>query len=129
MGDDLFQYAASRRPEPPLDDDATPLQRFERFHRENPHIFRLFKRFVGEAFSAGMRRIGARFIMERVRWEVAVGTRGAGQHPETGEELKINDHYTPFYVRLYVKEHPEHRERFEMRRSYADALLEKRHGG
>lgn len=66
-------------------------QRWREFHRSNPGVFHLFRRFALQAFGCG-RKIGARAIGERIRWEVAIVTRG--------EPYKVNDHFWPFYARL-----------------------------
>jgi hypothetical protein len=63
--------------------------RFQRYHAENPHVYEAFKHFTLEAIRSGRKRLGARMVIERMRWESTV--RGTG-------EYKLNDHYTPFYV-------------------------------
>lgn len=57
--------------------------------------------------AAGRLKIGARLIGERIRWECAIQT--------TDVEFKINDHYWPFYARLFMTEHPRHAGIFETR--------------
>ena len=66
---------------------------FVEFHRDNPTVWTMFQRFAQEALSAG-RKIGARAIGERIRWEVTIKT--------TGEEFKVNDHFWPYYARLLM---------------------------
>ena len=62
------------------------------FHRDNPAVFGLFRRFAMEALNKGRRRLGARMIGERIRWHTGVET--------IGDEFKINDHFWPYYSRL-----------------------------
>lgn len=81
---------------------------FERFHREHPEVYRLFKQFAFELKEAGRRSYGAKSIMERIRWHYA--TTG------TDDGFKINNNYTSRYVRLFVAEHPDFVSFFETRR-------------
>jgi hypothetical protein len=88
--------------------------RFQRYHAENPHVYEAFKHFTLEAIRSGRKRLGARMVIERMRWESTV--RGTG-------EYKLNDHYTPFYVRLFIQEFPQHADLFSMRSAKADREL------
>ena len=83
-------------------------QQFERFHAENPHVYRLFCQFAFEVIRAGHRRFSARTIWERMRWELRVQTRRSGA-------FKLNDHYPPYYARKFMKDHPNHRGLFATR--------------
>ena len=77
--------------------------RFERwleFHRANPSVYELFRSFAMQAVNAGMRRLGARVIWERIRWYVHIETN-------TADEFKLNDHYTPYYARLLMLREPQ----------------------
>ena len=76
------------------------------FHKANPAVYATFERFALEALKH-RRKFGARMIWERMRWEVLIVTRGS--------DYKLNDHYTPFYARLFMREHPEHAGCFETR--------------
>lgn len=81
-------------------------ERFERFHSANPAVFTLFLRFAREARAKG-RKIGAKAIIERLRWEVMI---------ETDEDYRLNDHYTSRYARLAMELFPEEfRDFFETR--------------
>jgi hypothetical protein len=82
--------------------------RFKEFHAANPGVWRLFVRFSIEACHAGRKRYSARCVMERIRWHVDVETRGAGV------ELKLNDHYAPYYARMFQAKFP-HRPLYETR--------------
>ncbi|MBX6314784.1 MAG: hypothetical protein IRY99_17985 [Isosphaeraceae bacterium] len=87
-------------------------QRFELFDASNPHIYEHFKAFTLALRAAGIQRYGAKSIMERIRWHVAI---------ETGNDsFKINNNYTSRYVRKLVAEYPELRAFFEMRTLLAD---------
>lgn len=82
-------------------------ERFREFHSRNPQVYALFREFARRAMDSG-RRIGAKAIMERVRWEVYMKSRD-------GEGFKINNSYTSRYVRLLIDEYPEFKGFFEMR--------------
>ncbi len=84
---------------------------FEEHHKEHPEVYALFKRFTFEVIRANRNRFGARMIAERIRWHSLVESEGA---------FKYNDHFTPFYVRLFEAEFPEHAGLFEKRRAIAD---------
>lgn len=83
-------------------------ERFEKFHRENPEVYELFKRFTFEAIKAGRGRLSAAMIVERIRWETSVVTRG--------DQFKVNDIFTPYYSRMFMAEFPEHSDFFPTRR-------------
>lgn len=82
--------------------------RFNNFHAANPHVYELFKRFAFEAIKLGARRISAKFILERVRWESMIKTRGA-------HGFKLNNDFTSRYARLFIAEYPTHSDIFETR--------------
>lgn len=95
----------------PFSDPADPkLEAWHKFHRENPRVWFLFERFALEALrSCGSRRIGARMVWERIRWETRVAVDLPGDSP------KLNDHLVPYYAREFVRVHPRHAGAFELR--------------
>lgn len=102
---DLFDdYLATLKPE--------MVEKFEQFDRQNPIIYDLIKRYVGEAIAAGRRRIGIAAIFERIRWHLSVET--------AGDEFKLNNNYRAFYARKFVRDYPQYAEIFETRSSIAD---------
>lgn len=98
------------QPELPFrdEDDDRDAAAFERFHAANPHVYGLFKRFAAELLAAGRERYSARTIVERIRWHVATGTK-------TDDGFKISDHFSAFYARLWLAEHPEREGFFVLR--------------
>ena len=82
------------------------------FHRANPEVWRLFRRFAGEALSAGRERFGARMIGERIRWFTSIETAGC--------EYKVNDHFWPYYARLLMLTDERFAEVFERRDAHFD---------
>jgi hypothetical protein len=88
-------------------------ERFAQFHQENPHVYQLFKRFAFEAIGARRGRFSARTILHRIRWYTSVETNDP-------DGFKVNDHWSPYYGRMFVRDHPEHEGFFETRRAIAD---------
>jgi len=81
--------------------------RFQNFDRDNPHVYTLFKQFATQLFKKGHKRIGGRMIIERIRWETMIET--------TDQDYKINNNYISHYTRKYIRDFPEHRDKFNTR--------------
>lgn len=82
-------------------------ERFEAFHGANPHVFAAFRRFAQEALAAGQ-HVGAKAIWERMRWHLAIETRG--------DSFKLNNNFTSRYARLLERTDPRFAGFFETRR-------------
>lgn len=80
----------------------------EAFVRDHPEVFEMFLRFAREAVAKGAKRIGAKAIAERVRWECASG-RG-------NREWKINNSHVSFISRAMVEADPSLGEVLEFRK-------------
>ena len=89
--------------------------KFIAFHKANPEIYDLFERFTLEALDSGMKRVGAKFVFERIRWEIYVSTKGAGYVVASKRLLKLNNNFTPWYARLFMAKHRHHVGAFELR--------------
>lgn len=83
--------------------------KFRIFHEKNPHIFDLFQKYASEAFFSGRKHFGVRMITERVRWHVAVETKG--------NMFKLNNNYNSCYARLLMIQQPAYRKMFSRRSS------------
>tara|TARA_R110002020_G_scaffold167780_7_gene356291 strand:- start:3177 stop:3545 length:369 start_codon:yes stop_codon:yes gene_type:complete len=81
---------------------------FDSFHRANPGVYELFKRFALEAHEQGRQRVGAKMIWERIRWYCQVET--------TETAPKLNNNYTSRYARLFLLDRPDLEHLFETRR-------------
>jgi len=80
------------------------------FHRSNPHIYHLFAKYALYMIrSKGMKKISSKLIINRIRWEVYVET-------DTDDDYRINDAFTPWFSRLFIKDFPEYKNIFEFRR-------------
>ena len=74
-------------------------EKFETYHKDNPHVYDLFVKFAKEAKGSGMTKFSANGIFERIRWFTNIET--------TGERFKISNNYRPYYARKMMKEYPE----------------------
>ena len=82
--------------------------RFADFHRANPQVFAELERLTAEAVEAGVPRLGIELLMNRLRWDALMRTRG--------DAFKINQNYASRYARLLVDTHPEWDGLFEFRK-------------
>lgn len=92
-------------------------QAFQEFDKDNPKVWALFCKYALvwiEAQSEHRRkgfekiiRISSKQIIGRIRWFVSVET--------TAEDYKINDAFTPYYARKFIKRFPEYKDVFELR--------------
>lgn len=73
-------------------------ERFKKFHAANPQIWTSFEKFTLQLISAGREHYGADAICQRIRWHLDTETRG--------EPLKLNDHYSAYYARMFEAKHP-----------------------
>ena len=85
---------------------------FERYDRENPDIWEMFKKFTFQAIDAQERRnaavrVGARAVYERIRWQTMV---------YGNDQFKVNNNYTAAYARKFMSKYPEYAGIFQTRR-------------
>lgn len=83
-------------------------RRFAEFHRANPHVYAEFERRALQLHRAGARRIGAKAIAERIRWDIYIRT--------LSDDYKINNSYVSLYARLLIHRHPQLADVIELRR-------------
>ena len=109
--DDLFGYGAT----PALSEAFAAYKRWDDL---NPHFYPLFSRFTLQLANRGHRNIGARLVIERIRWESMIRT--------SGDPWKLNDHYTPIYARRFMRDHPRLDGLFRLRglRAFADGEVD-----
>lgn len=98
-----------------FDFDVATESAFQRYHAENPQIYRLLLRFALEAKQAGRIRLGIKMLYERVRWHTTVETHG--------DEFKLNNNYHAYYARLLMQQEPTLRGFFETRKAKADTIV------
>ena len=81
--------------------------KFEKFHRENPHVYATLVRLARDARRRGFRRIGIGMLYEVARWEIALATNDA--------DFKLNNNWRSRFARLIEKQEPDLAGMFEMR--------------
>jgi hypothetical protein len=74
-------------------------QKWWMYHKENPDVYKLFKRFTFDAIARGHDNYSSKAVFERIRWHTEIETSG---------EFKMSNNYTPYYARLFMWEFPEH---------------------
>ena len=74
----------------------------------NPGVVGLFFKFADLAWDSGRRPFGAKMIVERIRWEMAT-------RKDSHEDFKINNNYTAYLARMYVRRNPERDSLFKFR--------------
>lgn len=82
--------------------------RFLTFHLKHPRVYTLYDRFAKELISQGHKKLGSKMIIERIRWEYWTGS-----HDEYN--FKINNDFTAWYAREFIKHNPQYAEYFELR--------------
>ena len=75
-------------------------QKFLEWHGKNPKVYELFKRFTFQAINAGHKHFGGFGIINRIRWQTTVETKG--------DEFKINNACAAYYSRMFMKDHPQY---------------------
>lgn len=73
---------------------------FQAFHAEHPGVYRQFCSLAIEAVDRGFSRVSSDFLLHQIRWD---------------NRLKINNNFSAYYARMFVKEHPRHAHLFELR--------------
>lgn len=89
--------------------ERTVYAKFLYFHTRYPQIYLWFERYALELIRQGQTKLGAKMIIERVRWEVAMAV------DKTEHSFKIDNNYICHYARLFTKNHPEYLTFFEFR--------------
>ena len=85
------------------------------FHRQHPEVWDLFCRFTFEMIDRGFKNYSAQHgIFARIRWEMDAGSNGADQ-------FKINNNYSAFYARRFMKMYPKHEGFFRTREQTSES--------
>ena len=94
-------------------DPSTIAGRWEAFHAAHPEVYAAFERLALEAWRRGKRRVGAKALWERMRWDLWIAA-GEGDGP------KLNNDYTALYAREFARRNPALRGLFEFRKRGGD---------
>jgi len=70
------------------------------WHKQNPHVYEMFKKFTFHAIERGHKHSSAWLVINRIRWETSIETKG--------NDFKISNDYIAFYARLFMVEHPKY---------------------
>lgn len=81
--------------------------RFRNWLTANPHVLDAFIGLALQAKRTGRQRIGAKLIVERLRWEYMIQTGG--------DDFRLNNNYTSRLARAAVGQRPELEPLFEFR--------------
>jgi hypothetical protein len=103
---DLFDYAGNGSPRSRADQI---YKRFEQFHKENPHVWRLVKKFATDVLDAGFDHFSSQAIFERIRWHLNIETR-------SDDGLKLNNDFSAYYARMFHLAYPDHARFFRNRK-------------
>jgi hypothetical protein len=80
---------------------------FEKYHVSNPGVWELFEKFAMQVIGAGREHYSSAAIFQQIRWHYTITT--------SGEEVKINNNFAPYYARLFHAKHPQHSKFFRNR--------------
>ena len=100
------------RPQLHLFDDLPIIlnDKFLEYHAAFPQVYNTFKKLTLEAIKKRKHKhFSARGIFQVMRFFRKDGIKDDG--------FKYNNNYTPYYVRMFEKEHPEHIGFFEKRKT------------
>lgn len=96
--------------------DPTMADKFDEFHRSNPHVYMVLVRLAREwVRRTGTHRLGIKTLYERARWEIAIST--------SDPDFKLNNNFTAYYARLIMIREADLWGMFELRRSAADEVF------
>jgi hypothetical protein len=84
--------------------------RFAVWIQRHPEVYEAFVEIAREKQRAGKRHIGAKAIVEKIRYD-----RGEDARTDETEVWKVNNIYTSFLVRKAIAEHPDLAGLFELR--------------
>ena len=90
----------------------TITERFERFDRLNPNVYRLVVMLARQSIAAGATRISMKQIFENLRASYRIAR-------VSNEPWKINNDFSALYSRKLVEQYPDLRPYFELRKRIA----------
>jgi hypothetical protein len=77
--------------------EQTIQERFEEFHRLNPHVYETLKAMCYDLKSLGIRRWSINGMFEVLRWQHAIHTQG-------DPDFRLNNNHRSRYARMLVQE-------------------------
>jgi hypothetical protein len=90
-----------------IEDKPTNKERWWAWHKKNPKVWVLFQKFTFEAIRSGRKNYSHWAVMQRIRWETDVNTKG--------DCFKISNDFICYYARYFIHTHPQHSHFFRIR--------------
>lgn len=87
-------------------------EKFQRFHKENPHVYKQLEQMSWQLLNRGQTKVGIGMLFEVMRWRSIMRT--------TGDEYKLNNNYRSRYVRMLIDNNPEFETLFEIRKLHTE---------
>ncbi|QQV88783.1 hypothetical protein Liucustia_83 [Acinetobacter phage Liucustia] len=87
-------------------------ERYNNWIVENIHVYELFCDFAIKAIQSGKKRISHWLIVNRLRWEVEIETKGTCYQDK---DFKISNDYIAFLARDFMKDYPQYGEVFKIK--------------
>jgi len=82
--------------------------RFDIFHAENPHVYKMFLKYSRTVKGMGYEKFSAKAVFERLRWYYAFETK-------SNNDFKLNNDFTALYARKAMAENIDLLDFFETR--------------
>lgn len=82
---------------------------FNDFDKNNPQVYKEFKKMVTAAMKVGKKKLSAKLILNVIRWNIYMETKddtGFTDRDGTEYKFRINDAYTSRYARKYIADFP-----------------------
>ena len=91
-------------------------ERYHVYHNANPHVMSILVNMAYEVSRSGQRNIGINMLFEVLRWKINIETVKT-------EGFKISDPLAAVYVRFILRNHPDLRGVFVLKKSQVDSYF------
>ena len=81
---------------------------FNKFISKNPHIYKSFEEQTFRAIKKGRTKISSDLIINYIRWEQFIES--------SDEHFKINNSYSAYIARFFIKQNPQYSNLFNLRK-------------
>jgi hypothetical protein len=81
---------------------------FNKFNAENPHVFKSFEEQALKAINNGRTKISSDLIINYIRWNQFIES--------SDEHFKINNSYSSYIARFFIKQNPQYSNLFNLRK-------------
>jgi len=75
---------------------------FMKFHKDNPAVWELFKKYAFNAIEEGRKRYSSQLILEKIRWDSNLAT-------DSYVHFKLPNAHAAYYARLFHAAYPPYR--------------------